>query len=300
MSKIKKVFLLLNHKKIEKFPYLPDIITGINRHKAEVYTDLSTYNYCEKRLNPEVLKILRKKETESITANEFELAIVLGGDGTILTAARIFSKHSVPILGINLGNLGFLAEVMPKDHEHSLSRIFNKKEYSIEKRLMLSCKVERNHNFISTFCAGNDIVIHREASSKMNSLEVLIDGKFVDKYFGDGLIISTPTGSTAYSLSCGGPILTPELPAFLITPICPFTLSSRPIILPETSVITINNRSESVSGLATDGQKAFELRPDDIIYVSKANFYTNLIKFEENNFFDILRTKLNWGNFQKN
>ena len=299
MSAIKRVFLIINQKKIEKFAYLKDIICLISQNGSQIFADVPTLSFLTSQ------NICCAGDVQSIEHHDFlkekiGLAVVLGGDGTILSAARAVSEYNIPILGINLGNLGFLAEVMPEDYKDSINRIFKKDDYSVERRLMIKCEVERAKKIVATFYALNEVVIRRESSSKMNISEVFIDGKFVDKYCGDGLIISTPTGSTAYSLSCGGPILSPELPAFLLIPICAFTLASRPLIVPETVKIKVNEKSDWESSISTDGQQSFMLQKEDAIYFSRSPYHAGLIKFDENNFFDILRTKLGWGNFHKN
>jgi len=299
MSKTKRVILIINSNKIDKFAYLNEIISLLNKNECNIYTTSETYNILNlrKKIDLSLIKII---DIECPGCDlKFDLALTLGGDGTILSTARLFARHKTPILGINLGNLGFLAEVMPDDYASSIERIFGDKDYEIEKRLMIKCTVERNQKKQMTFYALNDIVMHRRSSSKMSVLEAYIDNKFVDKYHGDGLIISTPTGSTAYSLSCGGPILSPDLDAFVITPICAFTLSSRSLIVSDKAKIKIVNRSEGQTLLSTDNQEFFKLMKDDKVLMSRAEFSARLVKFSENNFFDILRTKLSWGNFKK-
>jgi len=297
MPDAQNIFIIVNHKKIDKFPYFSNVLGIVADRKARLFADPETIDIlCALGIGCSVIAPLAAHE---IGKANISFAMVLGGDGTILSAARLLSEHGIPILGINLGNLGFLAEIMPDAHESSLNRIFNHEGCSIEKRSMINCAVERDGERLASHVALNDAVIARDSSSKLNILEVFVDGKFVDKYCGDGLIISTPTGSTAYSLSCGGPILEPTLPAFLITPICAFTLSSRPLIVPDTVRITINEKSEWPSHLSTDGQQTMALRQNDVVHFTKSKFVAGLIKFGEQNFFDILRTKLNWGSFSK-
>ncbi len=299
MSKTKKVILVINPLKIEKFNYISEIISLLDACECDIYTMADTYNILNARKKID-LSLIKLVDESCSNRDKFDLALCLGGDGTILSTARKFGCVKVPILGINLGNLGFLAEVMPSGYKKAIERICNDGDYQIEKRLMLKCSVERNKKKAVTFYALNDIVIHRRTSSKMSQLEAFVDNKFVDAYRGDGLIISTPTGSTAYSLSCGGPILAPDLLAMIINPICAFTLSSRPLIVSSGSKIKIFNHSPDQALLSTDNQEFFKLQKDDIVYITKSEFSARLVKFSENNFFDILRTKLSWGNFKKN
>lgn len=298
MSETKRVILIVNPVKIDKFSYFGEVISLLNANGCEVYTTADTYKVLDarKKVNLSGIGIVSADEVKK---SHFDLVICLGGDGTILSTARFFAGYKVPILGINLGNLGFLAEVMPSDYEKSIGRIFDGKDYQIEKRLMLKCTVERGRKKAHTFYALNDIVAHRRSSSKMAVLEAYIDNKFVDEYHGDGLIVSTPTGSTAYSLSCGGPIVAPELMAIIINPICAFTLSSRPLLVSDRVRIKIVNRTEGQAILAADNQEFFKLQKDDNIIITRSEFCARMVKFSENNFFDILRTKLCWGNFKK-
>ncbi|HBC76867.1 MAG TPA: NAD(+) kinase [Candidatus Wallbacteria bacterium] len=298
MSETKRVILIVNPVKIDKFSYFGEVISLLTVNGCEVYTTADTFKALDacKKINLSGIGIVSAEEAKK---SHFDLVICLGGDGTILSTARFFAGHKVPILGINLGNLGFLAEVMPPDSEKSIGRIFGGKDYEIEKRLMLKCTVERGSRKAHTFYALNDIVAHRRSSSKMAVLEAYIDDKFVDEYHGDGLIVSTPTGSTAYSLSCSGPIVAPELMAIIINPICAFTLSSRPLIVSDRVRIKIVNRTEGQAILAADNQEFFKLHKDDSIIITRSEFCARMIKFSENNFFDILRTKLCWGNFKK-
>lgn len=297
MLKTKKVILVINPLKIEKFKYINEIISLLKACGCDIYTTADTYNTFNARKKID-LSSVKLVERAGSNRKKFDLALCLGGDGTILSTARKFGCAEVPILGINLGNLGFLAEVMPAGYKGAIERIFKAGDYEIEKRLMLKCVLERNKKRVVTFYALNDIVIHRRTSSKMTHLEAFVDNKFVDAYRGDGLIISTPTGSTAYSLSCGGPILAPDLLAIIINPICAFTLSSRPLIVSSASKIKIINRSSDQALVSTDNQEFFKLQKDDVICISKSEFSARLVKFSENNFYDILRTKLSWGNLK--
>jgi len=224
-----------------------------------------------------------------------ELIIVLGGDGTLLSVARLVGRREVPILGVNLGTLGFLTDVSRRELKESIERII-KGEFFIEKRLMLRSEVLRGEKIIGTHHVLNDVVINKGALARIIDLETLIDGHFVTLFKADGLIVSTPTGSTAYNLSAGGPIIYPTLECMVLTPICPHTLTNRPIVLPGSSRIEVRLKSESQDVFLTlDGQVGFNLVKGDSVIITKAPFKTSLVIPPERNYFEILRTKLSWG-----
>lgn len=222
-----------------------------------------------------------------------DLAIVLGGDGTILNAARQVSPFGVPILGINFGNLGFLAE-LEKDHlEPYFEKIFSD-QYKIEYRMMIEGKLIRDNKVLDSFCALNDIEITRGAFSRIIKLKIFVDQNFVDVYSADGVIVSTPTGSTAYSLSAGGPIIDPDMNSIVITPICPHTLQFRSIVVPETKEVSIEVTDTYLcdAAITVDGQQGYQLQPNDNIVIKKAPYYAKLLKVKNRNFYEVLRKKL--------
>ena len=221
--------------------------------------------------------------------------IVLGGDGTLLGAARKVGRYGLPILGINLGGLGFLTEIPSKMLYKNIERLIAG-QIAVETRLMLQARVLRDNEEKCSFSVLNDVVINKGALARIIDLRVSIDGRFLTTFRADGLIISSPTGSTGYNLSAGGPILYPDLEALIVTPICPFTLTHRPIILPDTSVIEIKmgENSQEVT-LTFDGQVGFDLMDNDSVIVSKSEEKLKLIKSPDQDYFDILRTKLKWG-----
>jgi NAD+ kinase len=224
-----------------------------------------------------------------------DMMIVLGGDGTLLGVARLIGDRGVPILGINLGGLGFLTEISISEHKVLLEEVLSGKvEY--DRRMMLSARLVRNRRKTADLSALNDIVISKGAMGRIIDLEMTVDGAFVTVFRADGLIASTPTGSTAYSLSAGGPIIHHSLDAILITPICPHTLTQRAIVLPGGSKIGILLRSaeEDVS-MSIDGQVGIMLKRGDLIEVGKAAAVTRIIKPPRRNYFEILRRKLKWG-----
>ncbi|OGW38663.1 MAG: NAD(+) kinase [Nitrospirae bacterium GWD2_57_9] len=227
-----------------------------------------------------------------------EMIIVLGGDGTLLSAARhVADAHTdVPILGVNLGTLGFMSEV-------SLEELYDNLEKAIagrlatEDRIMLSASVLRKGERLARYRVLNDAVINKGALARMMELKVSVNQGHLTTFRADGLIVATPTGSTAYSLSAGGPIIYPTIHCFVLTPICPHTLSNRPIALPDNVTVTVclTSPSEDVS-LTLDGQIGFPLVPGDVVEIKKSRFKMKLIKHPTKSYYDILRTKLKWGN----
>jgi NAD+ kinase len=224
-----------------------------------------------------------------------DLVVVLGGDGTLISVARLIGDREVPILGVNLGSLGFLTEITLDELCSSVDRYLSG-DYRISERMMLHVAVVRNGLVIEEKRVLNDVVINKGALARIIDLETTINGNYLTTYKGDGLIISTPTGSTGYSLSANGPILYPELECFAITPICPHTLTNRPIVVASDSLITINLKciNEDVF-LTLDGQVGVELKCGDEIRIGKAQKRTRLIISSSRDYFEILRTKLKWG-----
>jgi len=225
-----------------------------------------------------------------------DYVIVLGGDGTLLGAAREVAKYEVPILGVNLGGLGFLTEV-PINRIYPAVELMLKNQLEAESRVMLETKVLRDGQEVCRFVVLNDVVINKGPLARIIDLDVSINEEFLTTFRADGLIISTPTGSTAYNLSAGGPVLYPTMEGFILTPICPFTLTNRPIILPDTHVVSIRltKESEERVSLTFDGQLGFEFFSKDVVVVYKSEKKIKLIKSPDHSYFEILRTKLMWG-----
>lgn len=221
-----------------------------------------------------------------------DMVFVLGGDGTLLGIARKFARHHIPILGFNLGHLGFLSEAEPDSLEHAVDNILNG-EYSIEERMMLKTEVIREGRSLEQSCALNDVGIAKGSFSRLITSIVYVDDHYLGTYSGDGIIVSSPTGSTAYSLSAGGPIVSPGVDMLLVTPVCPHSLNARPIVLSaeDCLYIRISATHEDI-GLTIDGQLGFKLKVDDIIRVRRAPYSTLLVKWKESSFFDVVRKKL--------
>ncbi len=223
-----------------------------------------------------------------------DLLLVLGGDGTLLGMARLVGDLGVPILGVNLGGLGFLTALTVEELFPALEAYLGG-ELVIEERMLLEARVLRRGERLGEYSALNDVVITKSAMSRIIRLEVAVDGDFATGYRADGLIISTPTGSTAYSLSAGGPIVYPTMDAVVLTPICSHTLTNRPIVLPATQRIAITLLTDQDVMLTLDGQVGFSLRIEDTVEVRRAASRTRLLRFPQKHFFSVLRTKLKWG-----
>lgn len=224
-----------------------------------------------------------------------EVVLVLGGDGTMLNVSRLVVGKGIPILGINLGSMGFLTEVNKKDIFEAVDKMLSGR-CTIEERLMLSVTVKREGEKISEYSVLNDVVINKGALARIIDLETYINKMYVTTFKADGLIISTPTGSTAYSLSAGGPILYPTLESIVLTPICSHTLTNRPIVLPDDFNIEVILKSHSEDVFLTiDGQVGFSLNINDVVEITKSIYKTKLLIPVERDYFEILRTKLKWG-----
>lgn len=228
-------------------------------------------------------------------SGQTEMLIVLGGDGTLLSVARTLGSMDVPILGVNLGGLGFLTEVALEEMYPALERILEG-DYRIDRRMMLKAKIYRDGQCIAEQSVLNDVVFNKSALARIFSLEVTVDGTYLTTFQSDGLIVSTPTGSTAYSLSAGGPIICPSLHSILLTPICPHTLTNRPIILPVDSTIQVRLRSKHGDVFLTlDGQLGFAFQENDVATVERSENTVPMIKSPFKCYFEVLRTKLKWG-----
>lgn len=225
-----------------------------------------------------------------------ELVIVVGGDGTLLAAARSLVDHEVPILGINLGRLGFLADISPDEMTSMLDQILAG-EYNEEHRAMLHARVTRDGNLIGESSAFNDVVIHSCNVARMIEYETYIDAKFVNRVNADGLIVATPTGSTAYALSGGGPIVHPSLNALVLVTVCPHTMSHRPIVIEASSRIEIvfSERNQASAQVSCDGQIDIGLENGDRIHIERKAKPVHLIHPKNYNYYKILRAKLHWG-----
>jgi NAD+ kinase len=222
--------------------------------------------------------------------------VVLGGDGTLLGAARRIGHYGAPILGVNLGGLGFLTGI-PLDRLYPVIDLMIQNRLEVESRVMLETRITRKGQEACRFQVLNDVVINKMALARIIDLDVTINGEFLTTFRADGLIISTPTGSTAYNLSAGGPILYPTTETLILTPICPFTLTNRPIIVPDTDVIQIKmgKASEESVIVTFDGQVGFDLYYGDEVRISKSKEKIQLLRPPKHSYFKVLRKKLMWG-----
>ena len=224
-----------------------------------------------------------------------DIVLVLGGDGTLLAAARLLEETDQPILGINLGSLGFLTELGQDELFGSLEKVLEG-EYTIEPRVRLEASLHREREEIGRYQVLNDVVINKGALARIINLEAYVNGQRVTNYQADGLIVSTPTGSTAYSLAAGGPIIEPTLDVIVIAPICPHTLTNRPLVIPGGSRVELRLLSDSGAVFLTlDGQEGTRLNQGDCVRIQASDKKVNLIRTGARNFYDVLSTKLHWG-----
>jgi NAD+ kinase len=228
-------------------------------------------------------------------AEEADLMLVLGGDGTMIATARMIGDQEVPVLGINYGGLGYLAEFRIQELYSALESILSG-NFRLDKRVMLSVELRRDDVSLTRSRVLNDVVINKSALARIIEIEAHFNGQFVNSFRADGLIVSTPTGSTAYNLSAGGPVIFPSMNAVVITPICPFTLSNRPIVVPDDAEIQLLLKTDHEDvALTLDGQVGFPLKVGDQVLIRKSRTTFNLIQPSNRNYFDVLRDKLRWG-----
>lgn len=240
--------------------------------------------------------LLEKNQVEKA-----DLAIAIGGDGTMLYASRLVRESNTPILGINRGRLGFLADVTPDDMLASVAQVLNG-QYSEDSRLMLEAELVGSDGRRQVAYALNDVVLQRRETGRMVDFETSISHRYVNTHSGDGLIVATPTGSTAYALSCGGPIIEPQLNAVVIVPICPHTLTDRPIVMPASHPIEVKllERDDTKAEITVDGFSMGDIRPNDKLSIKAANTRVTLIHPPGYDFYGILRSKLFWGRDSRN
>jgi NAD+ kinase len=266
----------------------PEIVTGLL-----AWLDKRGIRYCCDQLTAEYAGIPQFYSREQLY-DGIDLLIVLGGDGTLLSAARAVAGHDIPIFAVNLGHLGFLTSIRVEELYPELERALAG-GHRIGRRRMVDCEIQRDGKTIGSYSALNDVVIAKSELARMIDLDTHVDNHFVAAYKADGLIISTPTGSTAYSLSAGGPVVFPSVNCFCITPICPHMLTNRPVIVPDTSVIHILNHGEDGTYLTIDGQVGEPLSKGDRVVCRSSPKTISLIRPPKMLFFDVLREKLKWG-----
>jgi NAD+ kinase len=232
---------------------------------------------------------------ESELAAQVDLMLVLGGDGTMIATARMIGDTQVPVIGVNYGGLGYLAEFPLEELFPALESILAG-QYKVQQRLMLTVELWRGEELVTRNRVLNDVVVNKSALARIIEIEAHLNEQFVNLFRADGLIVATPTGSTAYNLSAGGPIIYPSMHAVVITPICPFTLSNRPLVVPDDSMIDVRLMTEKEEvALTLDGQVGVPLRAGDRVVIRKSRAAFNLVQPPTRNYFDVLRNKLKWG-----
>ena len=285
MSTVNTVAIISKPRSEHAARLVPELIAWLEERGVRVRMDAETAAYTSRS---------RSVSREEIVDGA-QLIIVLGGDGTLLSAARSARRTEIPIFAVNLGGLGFLTAIKVEEIYPQLERAL-RGEYAISRRRMLYCELHRGAELLASHDALNDMVMTKFQIARMIELELRVDGRFVCVYRADGLIVATPTGSTAYSLSAGGPIVFPSVGALSITPICPHTLSNRPVVLDDQAVIEVTNRSDDdTTYLTIDGQIGELLKTGDRVTCRRSEHSINLIRPPEMMFFDVLREKLKWG-----
>ncbi|HMK28599.1 MAG TPA: NAD(+)/NADH kinase [Terriglobales bacterium] len=283
---MKSAGIVSKPEKPELARLVPELVHWLDDHQYKVYVDKETATYVPG--GGEVL------ERERLSSQKLNFAVVLGGDGTLLSAARAVAAAGTPILGVNLGSLGFLTEV-PIGEMYATLRAIDENCCEVEKRSMLQCCLMRGESCVSDYLALNDAVVAKSAIARLANFDLYINRAFVSNYRGDGLILSTPTGSTAYSLAAGGPILMPSVEGLVISPICPHALTHRPLVVRDTVEIEIIVKSSGEEVfLSIDGQVGMPVRDGDRIWCRRSEHVTKLLRLHKT-FFDVLRTKLKWG-----
>jgi NAD+ kinase len=283
---MKKASIISKQGKPELGKIAIRVANWLRSHDYAVTADSTTLEFC-----PECDPV----EREGLADAAPDFVVVLGGDGTLLSTARNVAQAGIPILGVNLGSLGFLTEVKQEEIEQALAEV-DAGRCEVSLRPMLHCEVQRNGKCVATYESLNEVVMNQSAVSRITDFEVRVNGNFVANYKADGVIISTPTGSTAYSLAAGGPILSPDVPGFVITPVASHALTNRPLVVQDTAVIEARilvTREQAF--LTIDGQEGTSLVECDVVQCRKSDYQVKLFKLAGRSFFDVLRTKLKWG-----
>jgi NAD+ kinase len=285
---IRTVGLLAKPRSERATQLVPELIAWLNQRGIAVTLDEEAGVYAG--------QLGKSRETVAASA---ELLIVLGGDGTLLSAARaainpIAGGRDIPLFAVNLGSLGFLTAIKVDDIYNQLEHVL-RGDYNVAKRRLLHTELWRAGRKIAEHEALNDMVLTKTEIARMIDLEIYVDRYFVCVYTADGLIVSTPTGSTAYSLSAGGPIMTPTVSALVITPICPHMLTNRPVVVPDESEIQVTVRNSGSTHLTIDGQVGESLEPEDRVICRRSEHTISLVHPPGTAFFDVLREKLKWG-----
>lgn len=282
---MKTAAIISKPEKPELLELVPQVLDWFEKHNYRVVLDDETAAYVPG--HPSV-------ERTTVGEHSPKFVLVLGGDGTLLSAARAVAPAKVPILGVNLGSLGFLTEV-PLSELYPTLEAVDEDRCEVERRAMVHCRLFRRDEMIAEFHALNDAVVNKSAIARLVNFDLFLDNVFVSNYKADGVIVSTPTGSTAYSLAAGGPILMPSVDAFVINPVCPHSLTHRPFVVRDTVEITVEVESSGEEAFLTiDGQVGVPLEDHDRIVCRKSQYSCTLLRMRKT-FFDVLRTKLKLG-----
>ena len=279
-------------------PIIRDIFVFFNAKNIDLVIEASFLKMLyEKEL---VVKDYKTFSSYKELDKSFDLMLSIGGDGTILRAATLVRNSGIPILGINAGRLGFLASVQKEDIATFLQMVVDK-NYKISKRTLLKASVfPKNKDLMEINFAMNEISVSRKDTTSMITIETHLDGELLTSYWADGLIIATPTGSTGYSLSCGGPILTPEVKSLVITPIAPHNLNARPLVIPDHTEIKLRVSGREEQYLVSMDSRITSVENDSVITIKKTSFQINMVEIPHETFFKTLRTKLLWGEDKRN
>ncbi|MFN2531913.1 MAG: NAD(+)/NADH kinase [Pyrinomonadaceae bacterium] len=291
MSSIKQIGIVLKPHQPDALKTVCDLAVWLSERKISL---AGTPEIERERIEHNTGCAVVQVEAEKL-AEEVDLMLVLGGDGTMIATARMIGDQEIPVLGVNYGDLGYLAEFRIEELYTALDSILSGK-YRLDKRVMLAVELWRKDQLITRNRVLNDVVINKSALARIIEIEAYLNQQFVNSFRADGLIVSTPTGSTAYNLSAGGPVIFPSMNAVVITPICPFTLSNRPIVVPDDATIELRLRTEQEEvALTLDGQVGVSLNVGDRVVIRKSRTTFNLVQPMNRNYFDVLRDKLRWG-----
>jgi NAD+ kinase len=281
----KSVAVISKPEKPELAQILPPLLEWFRKHDYRVVMDNESAAYAS---GPEVI------DRQEMASRPLDFVVVLGGDGTLLSTSRAVAKAGVPVLGVNLGSLGFLTEVPLPELYEALEDV-DQKRAAIESRSLVECRLIREGKTILSYAALNDVIVNKSAMARLNAYDLFIDKAFVTSYKADGLIVSTPTGSTAYSMAAGGPILMPSVDAFVITPVSPHSLTHRPLVVRDSVEIEIVVKTgEEQAYLSVDGQVGMPVQDEDRVVCRRAEYQVQLLRIRRA-FFEVLRTKLKWG-----
>ncbi|MCC7202020.1 MAG: NAD(+)/NADH kinase [Nitrospirae bacterium] len=282
---IKKIGIISKPRKRDAGPVLSDLVRWLKDRGVEPLMDQETAGLIDFESS--------WKRTDIAALSD--IILVLGGDGTLISVSRLIGGRGTPILGVNLGSLGFLTEVTLEEMYPLLKRMLAG-DMSIDERWTLEASVKRGDKEMAKYTVLNDVVINKGALARMILMETVINGRYLNTYRADGLIISTPTGSTAYSLSAGGPIINPAVGAIIISPICPHTITNRPIVVREDVIVEVTLRTENEDVLVTlDGQEGYPLQYMDKVVIRKSANTIRLITSPDKDYYEVLRHKLRWG-----